>query len=106
MKRVFLGLTKRQLAIITFIVLGLIFFYLLYLPADHFDHGEPVCVSTVLFDTECYGCGMTRAIQHLLHADFTEAWKYNKLSFIVLPLAIYMIATSLLKATKEKNQES
>jgi hypothetical protein len=70
---------------------------LLYLPADFFDYGESVCLSVVLFDQECYGCGMTRGVQHLLHLDLKEAWNYNKLAFIVLPLGIFMVGHQILQ---------
>ena len=45
---------------------------LIALPADFFDTGQSICLSVVLLDTECYGCGMTRAIQHLVHLDFQD----------------------------------
>ena len=70
---------------------------LLYLPADFFDGGKSVCLSVVLFDQECYGCGMTRGVQHLLHLDLEEAWNYNKLAFIVLPLGIIMVGHQILQ---------
>jgi hypothetical protein len=57
---------------------------LFLLPADFFDTGESICLSVQLFDIQCYGCGMTRAIQHLIHFDFQEAYDYNKLSFLVV----------------------
>jgi hypothetical protein len=53
-------------------------------------------MSVVFFDRECYACGMTRAIQHLIHLDFFIAYDYNKLSFIVLPIFI----RSLIKEIK------
>lgn len=59
---------------------------LLCLPATFFDHGQSICISMLLLNRECYGCGMTRAIQHLIHFDFEGAYSYNKLSFIVFPL--------------------
>ena len=59
---------------------------LLCLPVTFFDHGQSICISMLLFNRECYGCGMTRAIQHLIHFDFEGAFSYNKLSFIVFPL--------------------
>jgi len=61
---------------------------LLILPADFFDDGESMCLSVILLDTECPACGMTRAIQHLLHFNFETASQYNKLAFIVLPILI------------------
>jgi Protein of unknown function (DUF2752) len=59
---------------------------LLILPKNFFDKGKSICLSKLLFHTECYGCGMTRACMHLIHLDFEEAYSYNMLSFIVLPL--------------------
>ena len=59
---------------------------LIILPADFFDSGQSVCLSVLLFDQTCYGCGMTRAIQHIIHLDFEAAYVFNKISFIVFPL--------------------
>lgn len=62
---------------------------LFLLPGDYFDTGESLCLSKRLLDLECFGCGITRGIQHLLHLEFGKAWAFNKLSFLVLPIAIY-----------------
>lgn len=59
---------------------------LLILPADFFDKGESICLSKVIFNVECYACGLTRACMHLIHLQFEEAYAYHMLSFIVLPL--------------------
>jgi hypothetical protein len=59
---------------------------LLILPANFFDNGRSICLSQLLFNFECYGCGMSRACMHLIHFDFEEAYAYNMLSFIVFPL--------------------
>lgn len=77
--------------------------FLLYLPADHFDEGQSMCLSVLIFDMECYACGMTRGIQHLLHFDFQEAWEFNKLSFVVLPLGIFMVASQIYKMSRAGN---
>ncbi|MDQ3290613.1 MAG: DUF2752 domain-containing protein [Bacteroidota bacterium] len=70
---------------------------LLLLPADQFDTGTSLCLSKLLLHTECYGCGMMRAIMHLIHFDFNAAIHYNKLSFIVFPLLSYLWAQSFFK---------
>lgn len=59
---------------------------LLFLPEDFFDKGESVCLSVQLANIECYACGMTKAIMHIIHFDFTKAYEFNKLSFIVFPM--------------------
>lgn len=61
---------------------------LFLLPADFFDNGVAICLSRVLFDFECYACGMTRGVMHFLHFEFSTAWQFNKLSFIVVPVLI------------------
>src|SRR5690349_6690279 len=58
----------------------------LLLPADYFDAGASICPSKRFFDFECFGCGMTKAIQHLIHLDIDSAMFYNPLSFIVAPV--------------------
>jgi len=65
---------------------------LLILPADFFDKGEAVCLSRVLFNVECYACGLTRACMHLIHFEFEEAYAYHMLSFIIFPvLAVFWV---------------
>ena len=33
---------------------------------------------------------MTRGVQHLLHLDFMSAAAFNRMSFVVLPLLVYL----------------
>ena len=60
--------------------------YFAAVPINHFDEGESVCLSVVFFDMECYACGMTSALKHLLHFDFELAFAYNMASFLVFPI--------------------
>lgn len=83
-----------------FFVIGivtLIGLTLLLLPASYFDEGQSMCISVLLFDKQCYACGMTRAVQHLIHFDFNTAASYNKLVFIVVPLIIYLVVSEIYK---------
>lgn len=59
---------------------------LLALPADFFDSGQSLCLSRLVLDMECFACGMTRSIMHLIHLEFKTAYSFNPLGFIVLPL--------------------
>ncbi len=62
---------------------------LFLLPVDFFDNGKTsICLSKLLANVECYACGLTRGIMHFIHFDFSAAWSYNKLTFIVVPLLI------------------
>ena len=61
-----------------FVALCLTPIVLWILPADYFDEsGLILCPSKLFFDFECWGCGMTRAVMHFHHFEFTEALFYN-----------------------------
>jgi hypothetical protein len=84
--------------LIAYLVLLIILpIFLILLPSDFFDSGQTLCFSKAFFDIECLGCGITRAIQHLIHFEFYEAWLLNKLSVIVLPLLIYFYIKEIVR---------
>jgi Protein of unknown function (DUF2752) len=91
---------KRSFAIAKIKVGIIIPLVLLILPSDYFDDGQSICLSVMLLKVECYGCGITRAIMHLLHGDFSEAYYYNVLSFIVLPLLAFLWIKGIHKSIK------
>lgn len=61
------------------------------LPADFFDNSNLIlCPSRLIFNIECWGCGMTRAIMHMHHFDFEGALFYNMGSVFVYP-ALFVV---------------
>lgn len=72
----------------------------LLLPIDYFDTGKTVCLSKSLFNVECLGCGMTRALKHLVFFDFKTAAQYNLLSFVVAPLISVLWIKEILRVRK------
>jgi len=46
------------------------------------------CLFEAMFDLECPGCGLTRALQALLHGDLAAAWARNPLVFVVFPAGV------------------
>lgn len=86
---------KKAISIFYFSGLLLIPAVLVIVPADYFDQGQSICLSVLLFNKTCYGCGMTRAIQHFLHADFAIAYSFNKASFILFPIMAFTWLTEV-----------
>lgn len=76
---------KTKLAGVSMLALALVL-----LPASFFDDGRSLCLFTALSGYRCYACGMTRALMHLIHLDVAAAWRYNPLSFVVLPLLLFV----------------
>lgn len=61
------------------------------LPADYFtEHTLLTCPSQSLFDIECLGCGMTRAVMFFHHFEFAEAVFYNPAVVVVYPFAVWL----------------
>jgi hypothetical protein len=79
---------KKYILYTYFGILVSIPFVLILLPANFFDSGNSICLSVLFFDQECYACGLTRSIQHLIHLDLITALSFNKLSVLVFPLLI------------------
>jgi hypothetical protein len=80
---------KRPLVIKSWLVLLLMAPLVLWLlPADFFDQGLVVCPSRVLFDLECFGCGMTRAVMYLHHLDIDQAVYFNPGVLLVYPALV------------------
>jgi len=78
---------NRTFSFFTRIILFLILPVILYIiPADYFDFGTTLCIVKNLTDHDCPGCGMTRAIFHLIHFEYGAAVQYNKGVVVVLPL--------------------
>ncbi|MFN4830538.1 MAG: DUF2752 domain-containing protein [Sphingomonadales bacterium] len=74
--------------ILCFLVVTPVIIFLL--PIDFFDQGTSLCLSQLLFDSECYACGLTRGCKHLLHLDVENAFAYNMGSFLALPLVSFL----------------
>lgn len=70
---------------------------LLYLPPTIFDEGRSISLFALAGVEDYYSKGMTRAVMHLIHLDFTTAWEYNKLSFVVFPLIAWVWGKSFVK---------
>jgi hypothetical protein len=84
--------------------------FLLILPSDYFDsEDESICLSVRILNEECYACGMTSAMMHLIHFEFETAFAYNAISFLAFPpLAILWALWFLtdVKFIKKYSQES
>jgi len=82
--------TQRYLQIAWLLFLVAVPIVLWILPSTFFDNGTvELCPSKAFFDVECYGCGITRAIMHMHHFEFSDALFYNALSFIVYPFLVF-----------------
>jgi hypothetical protein len=76
----------------------------LYLiPLEWLKNQHSICLFKYITGHECYGCGMTRAILSSIHFHFTDAFLYNKLFLIVLPVLTYIWAKKIVNLWLEKN---
>lgn len=77
------------------LLLGTALLILAVLPTELIARGPTLCLFKNVFGVECLGCGMTRAIASLLHADAAAALAYNKLVVVVFPLLCALLLKDL-----------
>jgi len=69
---------------------------LVLLPQSAFETGHGICLFKNIFDWDCPGCGMTRAIWAVAHGKFSSAVHFNRGVVIVFPLLCYLFAKGIL----------
>jgi hypothetical protein len=72
-----------------------------FVPLEWLKDQHSICIFRNLTGHECYGCGMTRAIFYAIHFRFDDAFHFNKLFLVVLPLLIYIWAKTILSLLTE-----
>lgn len=73
---------------------GLLILYHSFNPSQHsFFLPCPLKYTTDLY---CAGCGSQRAIHHLMHFEFFQAFRYNPLLVLTIPLLIYALVIEYL----------
>jgi len=55
----------------------------------------PPCVFRMLTGLQCPGCGTTRALHHLLHGRFEEAFRLNPMLFVLMAVALFALPSVL-----------
>jgi|GEM_PF-1540406 len=80
------SLKNRLFHLAVFTSATLLLALIVFLPANQIDHYPTICLWTRLGLGPCPGCGMTRAVWHLLHGEFGVAYQFNHLVVIVAPI--------------------
>ena len=57
----------------------------------------PRCPSRLLTGCQCAGCGGLRATHALLHGRLLQAWHYNPILFLGMPLVFFLLAIEHLR---------
>ncbi len=77
----------RILPLGLWLVIPLLF---ILVPTLTLEIGHPICLFKNIFGLNCPGCGMTRAISCVFHADFVGAFFHNKSVVVVFPLICFI----------------
>src|SRR5688500_12139151 len=81
----------KRLRIGSVLAVGAVGAWVLYTFAPTAYRFYPKCAFFALTGLQCPGCGITRALHHLLHGRFEEAFRLNPMLFVLIGLALYML---------------
>jgi len=59
---------------------------LILIPTTFYENGHSICLFKKLFNSNCLGCGMTRALSCIFHFQIQKSYEFNKLIIIIFPL--------------------
>ena len=75
---------------------GILSVYAFFDPARHSLF--PQCAFHQLTGLDCPGCGGQRALHQLLHGNLIEAFRFNALLIMLMPVGLWMGIRQLLKS--------
>ena len=70
--------------------------FLAVLPTQLLENGPSICLFRNLFGISCLGCGMTRALSSVMHANIASAISYNQFVIVVFPLVFLTLLRDLI----------
>jgi len=84
----------------TFLLIPFLFYII---PISFQDKIGSVCLFKKVTGMECWGCGTRHALYAIMNLDFLKAWNYNKLSFLVFAILVYLWFKYVIKEIKDIN---
>ncbi|MDE6460016.1 MAG: DUF2752 domain-containing protein [Paramuribaculum sp.] len=78
-------------------IVALASFLLIYASFDPAHNPFPRCIFLSLSGLKCPGCGSQRALHALMHGNLAQAWHYNSILILSLPLLALLGFGSLYK---------
>ena len=92
---------RQVISIVGEIIVALVIYMVIFLVTGH---GLP-CIFRATTGLLCPGCGMTHAMEALLHLDYKGAMEYNILSVTLLPVLTIYIFIKLVQYIKKGTEE-
>lgn len=85
---------NRALAVVLGVLVLTFLAFLLYQKGPSFGW-FPGCMFHRLTGWHCPGCGMTRAASAVLHGRIAEAFRFNPLGMVLLPIAVFGLSLEI-----------
>jgi len=76
----------RRASLSFFVLINLLLFLVIILPSDFLDYIPSFCIWKRLGLPFCPGCGISRALWHMIHGEIKTAFNFNWRVVIVAPM--------------------
>jgi hypothetical protein len=57
-----------------------------FISIEWLEKQPTICLYKLVFGSDCYGCGITRAVVSTIQLRFRDAYEFNKMIVIVFPI--------------------
>ena len=93
---------RKSLLYISIIILFIMLVFICKYLYEAYNIGFD-CVVNKFTGLYCSGCGMTRAVYSLIQLDFYQAFRYNVLSIVLLPIIVLYVLFEMYAKLFDKN---
>ena len=95
-----LSLSKPLSRVIVFSLGSILLFFM---PTNKLNYLPVRSVYENVFNFKPYSSGITRAVSRLLHGDFSGAWDFNPLVYLVIPVALFILIKDIIYLARTKD---
>lgn len=90
----------KKIGITTILILGIGIVYIYFF--QHLKLKVP-CIFHKLTGFYCPGCGLTRCLNALFHLEFYQAFRFNALFFLFLPVFLFYVIVLIYSKLKKQD---
>ena len=91
------AIALRNLRILAILFVSSTAIYAAFTPLHQLENERSLCMSKMIFNVSCAGCGFTKGMVAFWQLEWTKAWHYHAFTFVLMGGCLWLLASSFSK---------